>query len=180
MKITVNIPGEVARVLRAHLFKSDVEEAAFLFARASLNSDELRFDVDHLYPVPSDGWDVQHALYLEMKDNERAKIMKMARGRGAALVESHAHPGWGRQIRFSPSDLANLPDFATYVKWKLDGKPFAALVWSEQSVDGLAWYGDFSLPAPVDQVIILSTPPMTIVPTAAARRGTPTHTGSFG
>jgi hypothetical protein len=144
----------IAETLRGHLFQSDLEQAAFLFTTAGITQTAISLVANDLYLVPPEGWAVQHELYLEMDDDERARIMRMARDRGAGVVDCHSHRGSGRRTRFSPSDLARLPHFAAYAKWKLDGKPFAALVWGEDSVDGRVWFNDFSVMHHLDEVVI--------------------------
>ena len=154
MRTTVRIPGTIADAMRRHLFKDTVEQAAFLFTTATVTETECLIVTHDVYLVPPEGWDVQHEVYLEMSDAERAKIMKMARDRGMGVVDCHSHPRSGRGVQFSPSDLAHLPDFAAYAKWKLEGKPFAALVWGEESVDGRIWFGNFATMHQLDEVVI--------------------------
>jgi hypothetical protein len=144
MTRTVKISGELAAQLRAHFFQNDLEQAAFLFARAKSNASDLVIDVFDAYLVPPEGWIIQHEVYLELKDEERAKVMAQARKLGAAIVDCHSHPGSGADVWFSPSDRAGISDFAQYAKWKLDGRPFTALVFGEKSVDAVMWDEKFT------------------------------------
>jgi proteasome lid subunit RPN8/RPN11 len=126
--------------LREHLFQNELEQAAFLFARV-VDGDRagLRFEAEELYLVPDTGWALQWEYHLEMADSERAEVMRRARQAGLALVDCHSHPGAGRRARFSPSDIDGITDFAPYVHWKLDRRPYVAMVWAERGIDGVVW-----------------------------------------
>lgn len=148
------IPAALQRQLQEHLFRNDLEQGAFLFAREAAANGEAGLMVADLYLVPEDGWQVQLDVYLEMKDTERARIMAMARKGDYAVIDCHSHPSSLDTVAFSPSDRSGITDFAAYAKWKLPGRPFAAVVWGEQSLDAVMWLGDFRTPLPVDQVRI--------------------------
>ena len=152
---TIEIPVIIFTALHRHFFQNDLEQGAFLFARAEATSTGLRLVVEDYYLVPPSGWERQMDIYLQMRDAERAKIMKLARARGASAIDCHSHPHSGADVWFSPSDLHGITEFAPYAKWKLDGRPFAAMVWGEKSVDAVAWQGDFSRAEEVDEVRIL-------------------------
>src|SRR5204862_2134353 len=125
-------------------FQNEVEQGAFLFAEARSDGGELQLNVTDFYLVPPRGWEVQMEVYLQMKDSERAKIMKLAREKNLCAIDCHSHPRADDDVWFSPSDVAGISEFAEYAKWKLDGKPFAAMVWGEESVDAVLWHGDFT------------------------------------
>lgn len=144
MSHEILIPGELMRRLRGHLFQNELEQAGFLFARVAGDGSALRFEVFDCYLVPASGWDVQMDVYLEMSHEERGRILKLARERNAAVIDCHSHPHSTEDVWFSPSDRSGITEFAQYVRWKLSGKPFAALVWGENSVDGVVWQDDFA------------------------------------
>jgi len=148
------IPTGIHDRIRDHLFQSELEQAAFLFASTEVDAGGIRFHVQDCYLVPSAGWDVQMDVYLEMSDEERAKILKMARDRNAAIIDCHSHPHSQEEVWFSPSDLAGITEFGQYVKWKLKGRPFAALVFAEASIDGVVWHGEFAGAEPLSALSI--------------------------
>jgi hypothetical protein len=154
MKFIISIPFEIERLVREHLFQNDLEQSAFLMANSILHKNQLVLNVVDTYLVPKEGWQVQHNLYLEMKDSERAKIMNIARLGGYAVIDCHSHPDSNSQVWFSPSDQYGITDFAAYAKWKLGNKPFAAMVWGEASLDAVVWWGDFKKPYIVNEVRI--------------------------
>lgn len=165
MKTSIFIPAMIADTLRAHLFQNEVEQGAFLFARAEQTADTLSLVAEESYLVPARGWEVQMDVYLQMKDSERGKIMQMARAKKLCAIDCHSHPYSGGDVWFSPSDVAGITDFAAYAKWKLDGRPFAAMVWGETSVDAVMWSGDFGGPTVPDEIRIVGGPPDTFIPT---------------
>jgi len=164
MITTISIPKNIAGKLRRHLFKSELEQGAFLFARVTKDAGKLDVIAEQVYLIPPEGWQVQLDVYLEMKDTERSKIMKMARDRDLAVVDCHSHPGSGDDVSFSPSDKAGITDFAEYTKWKLGGKPYVAMVWAESSLDAVIWDGDFTKAGRVDKVNITGNPNRSLVP----------------
>lgn len=167
MTNTIIIPSSIAATLRQHFFQNEVEQGAFLFAQARHDGGELQLDVADFYLVPARGWEVQMEVYLQMKDSERAKIMKLAREKNLCAIDCHSHPRAGDDVWFSPSDVAGITDFAQYAKWKLDGKPFAAMVWGEQSVDAVLWQGEFADAERVAQVKIVGNSNQTLIPTGS-------------
>lgn len=157
MKSTIIIPFDTVYALRRHFFQNELEQGAFLFSRPERGDAELRLVVEDSYLVPPRGWEVQMEVYLQMRDSERAKIMKLARDRDLAAIDCHSHPNSGENVWFSPSDIAGITEFAQYAKWKLDGRPFAAMVWGEKSVDAVMWQAEFAGAEPVTEVQIIGT-----------------------
>lgn len=165
MKYFITIPQAIWVPLRRHLFhRNKLEQGAFLFARATRDKDTIRLDVMDFYLIPPKGWEVQLEFHLEMKDTERAKLMKFAQDGDYAIIDCHSHPHSGGGVEFSSSDRIGIAEFAGYAKWKLDGKPFTALVWGESSVDAVAWCGDFKKGEHVDEIVIGDKKPIIMKP----------------
>lgn len=149
---SIEIPPTTWETLNRHLFQDDLEQGAFLFAHETDGADGVRLVVFDHYLVPRTGWERQLDIYLQMRDEERAKIMRLARDKKACAIDCHSHPGAGRDVWFSPSDIHGITEFAPYAKWKLSDRPFAAIVWGEDSLDAVMWSGDFKVPQPVHEV----------------------------
>lgn len=177
MRYVIVIPQNIERIVKAHLFQSEIEQGAFLFARIAESPEELSLTVvDHCL-IPGAAWEEQSQHYIELKDSERAAIMKRARDGNFAAIECHSHPGSGKRVWFSPSDCIGIAEFALYGKWKLDGKPYAAMVWGESSLDAVIWNGDFAAPMQVDEVQIVGQQKKVFVPRGAWwKKETPYHT----
>jgi hypothetical protein len=167
MNNTITIPSGIAETLRRHFFQNDLEQGAFLFAKAERDGDALNFIVADSYLVPARGWEVQAEIYLEMRDSERGRIMKLARDKNLCAIDCHSHPHAGGNVWFSPSDVFGITEFAQYAKWKLGNKPFAAMVWGEESVDAVLWQDEFVLPQRVDTVKFLGDLNHTLIPTGS-------------
>ena len=154
MKTYVLISKNLNNSLKAHLFKNQKEQGAFLFARDSTTNNQLNLIVDDIYLIPSQAWDEQESYYLELSNNEKVKIMKMARERDCNLIECHSHPH--QEIaRFSPSDVKGLEDFVGYVRWKLPGKKYGAIVCSQSSTFGLVWNKNGRSPVSIDEILVV-------------------------
>jgi len=81
---------------------------------------------------------IQTSYHIELADVVRARVIKRAHDLGATLIEMHSHLGkWPAQ--FSPSDIAGFHEWVPHVRWRLKGKPYAALVVTRRGFDGLAW-----------------------------------------
>jgi hypothetical protein len=159
MNTQLILPNILHQQMMAHLFQNDLEQAVFLFARPEIVGDLVTLTAVELYAVPAEGWEVQLEMHLRMTDAERGKILKLARDKNLALIDCHSHPHSGDDVWFSGSDVSGTTDFAAYVNWKLDGKPFAAMVWGEKSVDAVMWHGDFAAPETLARICIGDSKP---------------------
>lgn len=133
-------------MLTAHLFQGKLEQGAFLMTRSSANGNGIIIDAVECYLIQPDGWAAQLDVYLEMTDEERGRIMQIARKGGYGVIDIHSHPGSGSNVWFSPSDVNGITEFAAYSKWRLPGQPYVAMVWSENAYDAVAWCGEFATP----------------------------------
>lgn len=164
MKIEIRLPEKIKNALYEHLFQNDVEQAGFLFARCFESSESIVFEVFDQYLVPEEGWAHQSAYHLELDDAERARIMKLASDQKAAIIDCHSHVGVCSDLNFSLSDVTGIKEFKNYVKWKLDGKPYGAMVLNSSAIDAVAWHGNFEVPCRIDKIQITGKTPKTIVP----------------
>jgi hypothetical protein len=164
---SIEIPRPMFDRLRDHLFQNELEQGGFIFAQLVDAEDEAVLRGADVYLVPPEGWRVQTAYRLEMTDEERARILKVARDSGLCLVDCHSHRGWTSEASFSPSDRAGVEEFAPYVRWKLDGRPYVAAVWADAAVDAVMWEDDFAEARRVDEIRVTGEPPAALVPTGS-------------
>lgn len=140
--------------LRKHLLPiaSRREQGAFLFCRHSVlaTGDEV-FDCEDWIALNPEDYEVQSNHYLELNDAARARLIKQAHDRQFCLVESHSHPG-PYPAALSYSDLSGLDEFVPHVRWRLRGRPYAALVFAKSGFDGLAWTDGLGSPQQVDAI----------------------------
>lgn len=132
--------------LRRHLLRTPrCEQGAFLFCRHSVADAAHVFTCEDWSPLKRSDFEVQAGDYLELTDAARARLIKQAHDRGLCLVESHSHPG-PYPAAFSWSDLTGLDEFVPHIRWRLRGRPYAALVFAQSGFDGIAWTGAGSVP----------------------------------
>jgi len=153
MVVLVSIPRQKYRSIRAHLFKDWKEQGCFLFVDTLLTGGVINLCVKRVHFVKPDKWDYQSSFHLELKDKEKVKIMLMARKDSYDLIECHSHCSTG-VAKFSPSDKYGLEEFVKYVWWKLPGKIYGALVWTENDVSGQVWLPKDDLPLPIREIRI--------------------------
>src|SRR5882724_10124968 len=104
MRNNIIIPSKIAETLHRHFFQNEVEQGAFSFAEAKRENEALNIIAADCYLVPASGWEVQMEVYLQMKDSERGKIMKLARDKNLCAIDCHSHPHARHDVWFSPSD----------------------------------------------------------------------------
>lgn len=83
-------------------------------------------------------FDHQGAFHVALSDHVRPQLITWAWERGLSLVEAHTHVD-GDPVCFSPTDVSGLREWVPHVSWRLRGRPYAALVFGEKTVDGVAW-----------------------------------------
>jgi hypothetical protein len=155
MDVKIFISEKMYDALRKHLFKGRKEQGAFLFATDSTRSSEMILTVKEIYLIPSDAWDIQDVCYLELSQEEKVKVMMMAKTLNCHLIECHSHRNPYGVAHFSFSDLKGLDEFISYIRWKLPGKKYGALIWTESSISGMIWDMISPGPIPVKTVCIV-------------------------
>lgn len=155
--------------LWSHLLppNSGREQAAFLFCRADQISDGLLFEpLDYMFLGGAD-FAAQYNDYLELTDEARIGLIKHAHRLGACLAEFHSHPGpW--PAAFSLSDRRGLRETVPHMRWRLQARPYLAVVVSPSGFDALVWARDARVPAPLTGIDVAGT---LTVPTNASLEG---------
>lgn len=137
MAAQITISSELYRRLHEHLFSGRTEQLAFLLATTGESYRET-LHVSDLYCVPARAFSVQTAYHINLGDEVRAQMIKWAWDNQSSLIEAHSHLG-NVEAAFSPTDLAGLEEFVPHVWWRLQGRPYAALVFSRRNFDALIW-----------------------------------------
>lgn len=140
MQSSILIPQKIYQNIHMHLLpkKIKTEQVAFIFATVNKSNNSILLDFKDYYLVKPKEYEYQSLGYVELQDEMRPKIIKMAFDLNAAIVEMHSHP-YSRKARFSPSDIKGLNEFVPHVWWRLKGKPYAAIVFSKIDFDALVW-----------------------------------------
>jgi hypothetical protein len=120
--------------LERHL-QERAEQVAFMLA----NVDGETFAVTELRLLTSTDYAHQSDWHVHLMDQARPDLLQWATGADAALVEAHSH-GLEGCPSFSGSDQAGFSEWVPHVRWRLQGRPYAALVQAGAAWDGLAWF----------------------------------------
>jgi hypothetical protein len=155
MVIIVSIPRQKYRLIRSHLFKGQKEQGCFLFTDARFSGAVINLYVKEVHFIRADKWDYQSNFHLELKDEEKVKVMLMAKKFNYDLIECHSHRSSGI-AKFSSSDTHGLDEFVRYVWWKLPGRIYGALVWTKNDVAGCAWLPKKNVPLSISEIRIIN------------------------
>ena len=131
------MPRTTFDALHGHLFQDDAEQVAFLFARDRHGTGECLEVVDSLLVAP-DRFDHRSAYHVALADDVRPEFIKRAWDTDTCVIEAHSHVVDSASA-FSPTDLAGLRELVPHIWWRLQGRPYAALVLTPVAFDGLAW-----------------------------------------
>lgn len=140
--------------LRAHLFQGEREEVAFLFTRDSGDETSLVLQTEEIYRVPPQELDYQSKYHVSLTDDGLASIIKRAWDLEAIPVEAHSHRSEEFEAGFSASDFVGFEETVPHVRWRLQGAPYVALVFSPGGFDGLVWRGENDDAEPVCQLVV--------------------------
>jgi hypothetical protein len=152
--VTIAFPPGLQERVWGHLRSNQDgdEEAAFLFADIETTPRGVIFHVHDWYKVEPTDYASRGFDGIELTDSCRGQILKRAHDEGRSLLECHSHPGW-RQAVFSRFDFEGFEEFVPHVRWRLKGRPYAAVVVADTSFDALAWVDpDITDPVAVDAV----------------------------
>jgi hypothetical protein len=142
VKISIDLPAVIYNDLKQHLFpmraSRPVEESAFLFALIDQNAESLilRY-ADHQLVKPAD-YVTRSAYHLELRDEIRGQIIVKAHNLQATIIEVHSHVRQ-HSAQFSETDWLGFAEFVPHVMWRLKGKPYAAVVFADDTFDSLVW-----------------------------------------
>jgi hypothetical protein len=139
-RVTLTFATDVQEAVWAHL-RSNVdgeEEAAFLFADAEVTTRGTTLHVRGWYQVVADDFEARGMEGIVLTDACRASLFKRAHDEGRCLIECHSHPG-PRTAVFSLYDFEGFSEFVPHVRWRLQGRPYAAVVVADTTFDALAW-----------------------------------------
>jgi hypothetical protein len=132
---TFEMSSDAYQQMRSDLF-GDVEHVGFFLA--NYDDDAGRFYLEEWMPIPSDGFELQLSYHVSLTDETIGTVLQRAGVTGRSLVEVHSHLGSGR-VAFSPTDIDGLREWVPSVRWRLRGRPYAAMVWDATSFDAVAW-----------------------------------------
>lgn len=128
------------------------EQAAFLFAKSSKFDHHVDFEVIGFELLTADDFDAQLDDYLELGDSTRARLIKKAHDLSASLIELHSHPGpW--KAAFSWSDRIGLQQTVPHMWWRLQKRPYLAIVVAPSGFDALVWLDNPKVPVALNGLL---------------------------
>jgi proteasome lid subunit RPN8/RPN11 len=151
---TLAIPQEVYEALVAHLLPgtpAPEEEAAFVYAKAKGEPDKVTFEFVESTQIRAWEFAMRSSYGLELSNEARARVIKRAHDLDASIIELHSHPSG--PASFSWSDTAGFREFVPHVWWRLQGRPYAAVLLTPEGCDALAWIRDCHTPVPLRRII---------------------------
>jgi hypothetical protein len=132
--VALSFPEGVLPQALEHL--AGVEQVGFFLA--DWVPEERAFRICCWQPVLSSGYAIQTDYHVRLRDEAKAEMIKWAWDSGKSLIEAHSHGSQGR-ARFSPSDLAGFEEWVPHLWWRLQRRPYAAIVTQGETFDGWAW-----------------------------------------
>ena len=168
-EVYLHLPKDLATAVWGHLLVDEpgAESAGFLFAKHHHEGEAYVFETLEWYPVPPEGFLYRNRYHFELTDEVRAEIIKRAHDLGASVVEVHCHRGpW--PARFSPTDQAGFREFVPHIWWRLNGRPYLAVVVAESDFDSLVWAEDPKTPQHLTGIVVDGT---TLEPTRLSSLG---------
>jgi hypothetical protein len=135
MSAVIATTPEVFRPAREHL-RGRIEQVGFFLA--DYDEEHRAFVMHEWRPMPPEAFEFQSAYHVTLRDEVRPEVIRWAWDAGASLVEVHSHGDEG-VASFSPSDVWGLQEWVPHVRWRLGGRPYAAIVTAGDTFDALAW-----------------------------------------
>ena len=179
--VSIEIPSKTKREIFKHLLPPDQEVEEAGFAYVSPNGGDNVFRLVEWMPVLPKGFEIQSAYHIELTDETQAKVIKRAHDLGASMVELHSHLGL-EPPRFSASDRYGFEEFVPHVWWRLQHKPYFAIVVGKAGWDGFAWMSDPKSPERLGGLVtddgVLRPTALSPLELSAYRRWGPSSLGS--
>lgn len=129
------------------------ERVTFLNLKCYQKAESIELRLKNWYAVRPKEYEYQSQWYVELKDEMRQKVIKMAFDQETAVGEFHSHP-FQSHAAFSASDLSGLREYVRHVRWRLRGLPYVAGVIAREDFDGLIWFGDAAEPRQLDVLVV--------------------------
>jgi len=127
--------------LLAHL-RSKPEQVAFMLGSRTAEPDTFR--LRELLTLAQAELDYRWS-HVTMSDESRRKLFAWAARPADILVEAHSHGFLGDPAAFSLTDLEGLSEWVPHMRWRLQGRPYGALVFGEESIDGIGWVDEATI-----------------------------------
>jgi hypothetical protein len=132
-------------------FGERVERVGFFLA--DFDPQQREFYIRAWRTMTARDYDIETDFHVSLKDHVRGDVIKWAWDEGASLIEVHSH-GPKYEAEFSPSDFTGFSEWVPHVWWRLQGRPYAAIVTAGDTVDAIAWIDAADQPEQVESLTI--------------------------
>jgi hypothetical protein len=149
--LSIHVNAVLAQQCRQNL-EDNVRTVGFFLADFA----DPAFNLQAWRAMPDDAFEPSNLGHAVLKDDFAADVIKWAGDAGACLVEVHSH-GLLFPVAFSSIDVEGFADWVPQVRWRLRGRPYAAMVTAADTVDAWAWCDDTGLPRQVVAMVIDGT-----------------------
>ena len=169
VKTYLTIEKKAYQKLTEHLLPPNVrrEQAAFLFAHTQHKKHTICFAVAGFKLLLPEDFVCQEGDFIAMTDSTRGALIKQAHDMAASLIEIHSHLGpW--KAAFSLADREGLKETVPHMWWRLNRRPYLALVIAKSGFDALVWVDNPTVPQALDGLLVNG---QTLTPTNASLWG---------
>lgn len=162
----LNIDHKVMGDILLNLLQDSKKEyASFIFANPLETAVAIDFNFKSWYKLGPEDYSEHSRYILKLSDNIRPKIIKRAFDLKCSIIEIHTHIG-DNPAGFSLADFIGFSEFVPHVRWRLNNRPYAAIVFSKRDFDGIVWAGDSKEPFQLAEIktekLILRTNGLTL------------------
>jgi hypothetical protein len=152
MTISMSMTTNAYQELRRHLLQDENEQAAFMFADMEATEDQLIFVVQEIHFMTAEKYTFQSSYHITLDDDVLGEMIRIAWQAGRVLVEVHSHRDDSSPVSFSGSDIRGFASVVPHVRWRMKGRPYAAIVMNETSLDALVWDGELDTARPLTRL----------------------------
>lgn len=157
-----------AQALKSLFPKSGDEGLVFFLAGKSFGENWFTLTVRDVL-IPSER-DFAHSGNhgIELGEEAKVRFILKARSEGLCLIEAHSHPYVRSKVTLSAYDWENARDFIPYVHLKLNERPYSALVFGQECLDGFVWFSGSLEPVPLQELLVVGPRVRKIYPTSCS------------
>jgi len=149
--------------MHQHVLSDDNEHFAFFLVNHYQNKNDITFLVKDAICIDDSELEPD-GFGLKLKLEGLLKVINRAKKEDRGLIEIHSHPFSTANVRFSGTDNDGFAEFVPYILDDLAGKPYAALVLGQCSVDAIYWQNNVG--KIVDKIVIHGKNLRTIFPSS--------------
>ena len=136
----INVSFEDYRKTWNHLLPQDAkkESVAFWFANFNSFDNNINLDVCDTKLIQPLDYNSQNYDYNDLSDDVRISVIKKAHSSNTSVIEMHSHPfPSSSAAAFSYTDMCGLNETVSNLLWRLQKRPYTAIVVSPAGFDAL-------------------------------------------